>query len=97
MAERRETLVNVEREPVARTVYVENGGGGGLVAGVVIAVLLIGLALFVFLRPDQGPAPAGTSITVQTPAEPKSPPAETSTPPQPPAAPARPTTQTPAQ
>jgi hypothetical protein len=74
MSDRRETVVNVERQPIpTHTVYKEreSGSGAGVLIGVLLAALVIAVLAFVFWPAS---APIGdTNVTVETPTSPAEP------------------------
>ncbi len=71
MTDRRDTNINIEREP-ATTVYTD-GGNGGMIAALVIVVLVLAVLAFVFLRPGGWPGSGDTNVTIETPATPNPP------------------------
>ena len=72
MTDKRETTINIEREP-ATTVYTDSGNTGGMIAAAVIVVLVLAVLAFVFLRPGGWPGPGDTNVTIETPATPNPP------------------------
>jgi hypothetical protein len=66
MSDRRDTILNIDREPPTR-IY-NDGGGSGLLAGVLIVLLLIGLFALIYFRPADTVAPAAPNVTIENPA-----------------------------
>lgn len=70
MTDRRDTNINIERDPPSTTVYRDGDGNGGLIAGLVIVVLVLAVLAFVFLRPGGWPGNNDTNVTIEQPSPP---------------------------
>ena len=66
MSDQRDTILNVEREPTTR-VYTETGNGFGILAGVFIALLLIGLFALFYFRAPGTVVPTTPNVTIENP------------------------------
>lgn len=68
MTDRRDTNINIDREPTTR-VYTTDSNGG-MIAAVVIVVAALAVLAFVFLRPGIWSGPAETNVRIENPAVP---------------------------